>query len=519
MSGKKNLLIVLLMIVLLGVVAGGLVWNATHYTMIDFKFYPRDAAVLDLRDQALTVSQYERFVRQLPDCQIRWNIPFQGQTYPDTTDTVTITSLSESDIRILGYFPSLKTVEAEGCTDYAALQLLCQTLPEVTVRYSIPLGGTAYPSGADTVLLTGVTQEEVSLLKYLPNLRSVALAGGDCLDGADDLQKYCQKNTISFHLQFGSETVPTSAAELTISGATEGDLSLLSLLPELKKLQLHDPAASAQTVTGLSKAYPKLSVSWNKTVWGATVENGVEELDLSAATPTTLEEVEAACAYFPTLKEVFLGRCDQLDYEKIADYRERSRSQYKVVWTVNFRDKMFVRSDEKSFFPCHPNNGRLCNFNDTDAKNLKYLEEVEAIDVGHMPLTDSSWLKYMPKLKYLILSWTGVTNLDGIENCKELIFLECTDGPLKSIEGIQECTALEDVNLSATPADITPLLDMPWLNSVYLIYCRGGDAYKVSQALPDTRVCASGDATVGGGWRRLPNYYAMRDALGAYYMD
>ena len=44
------------MIVLLGVVAGGLVWNTVHYTMIDFKFYPRDAAVLDLRDQALTVS-------------------------------------------------------------------------------------------------------------------------------------------------------------------------------------------------------------------------------------------------------------------------------------------------------------------------------------------------------------------------------------------------------------------------------------------------------------------------------
>ena len=75
------------------------------------------------------------------------------------------------------------------------------------------------------------------------------------------------------------------------------------------------------------------------------------------------------------------------------------------------------------------------------------------------------------------------------------------------------------MNLSATPADITPLLDMPWLNSVYLIYCRGGDAYKVSQALPDTRVCASGDASVGGGWRRLPNYYDMRDCLGMYYMN
>ena len=44
----------------------------------------------------------------------------------------------------------------------------------------------------------------------------------------------------------------------------------------------------------------------------------------------------------------------------------------------------------------------------------------------------------------------------------------------------------------------------------------------VGQALPDTRVVTSTDpdaATVGYGWRRLPNYYAMRDCLNAPYMN
>jgi len=52
-----------------------------------------------------------------------------------------------------------------------------------------------------------------------------------------------------------------------------------------------------------------------------------------------------------------------------------------------------------------------------------------------------------------------------------------------------------------------------------MIYGNGGDAYKISQALPDTTVVASGNATVGGGWRRLQNYYDMRDFFGAPYMN
>ena len=52
-----------------------------------------------------------------------------------------------------------------------------------------------------------------------------------------------------------------------------------------------------------------------------------------------------------------------------------------------------------------------------------------------------------------------------------------------------------------------------------MIFGNSGDAWKASQALPNTHVVASGDATVGGGWRRLPNYYAMRDYLGREYMQ
>lgn len=518
MDWKRKLLTVLLIVVLLGCIIGGLVWHSARYIMIDGKFYLRDAKVLDLRDRDISPALYEKISRNLPECQIRWSIPFQGKTYPDTTDTVTVTALHYEDVSALSYFPALKTVEAEGCTDYENLLLLAKNRPDVEVRYSVSLDGTSYPVTADAIEVSGVTEAELAALPYLPELKSVTVTPGGQTENLSKLQSYCEKNKLSFSLRFGDQTVAVTEKELTLDQSTDGELVLLHLMKDLKKLHLEDPKADPLSVTVLTDAFPGVEITWNKTVWDIPLEKGIETVDLSEGTPGTIEEVEDALAYFPTVTEVFLGKTD-IDNEQIAEFRERRREDYKVVWTVGFRNKLFVRSDTKDFFPCHPNRPGLCNFNDKDAANLKYLEEIECMDIGHMPVSKVDFLEYMPHMKYLILSWTQVKEISAVKNCKELIFLEVTDCPLRSLEGVQECTALEDLNFGATWPDVTPLLEMTWLKRVYMIYGNSGDAYKISQALPDATVVASGTATVGGGWRRLQNYYDMRDALGAPYMN
>ena len=47
----------------------------------------------------------------------------------------------------------------------------------------------------------------------------------------------------------------------------------------------------------------------------------------------------------------------------------------------------------------------------------------------------------------------------------------------------------------------------------------GATQYAWRLALPDTNIVGKGNDVVAYGWRRLPNYYKMRDALGMYYMD
>jgi len=60
---------------------------------------------------------------------------------------------------------------------------------------------------------------------------------------------------------------------------------------------------------------------------------------------------------------------------------------------------------------------------------------------------------------------------------------------------------------------------MTWLKNLWFIG-RMSIKSKLVQALPDTYVFISNtDSATRGGWRKLPNYYAMRDALGMHYMD
>ena len=279
--------------------------------------------------------------------------------------------------------------------------------------------------------------------------------------------------------------------------------------------------------------YPGVDISWEVRVAGQTFQNTATEVDLSQTVITDLAQVEQQVAYLPNLETVIFGLCGidnpewgasrttnlaicEIENEDLAAYRDRVRDRYKVVWTVRLGPSIALRTDKDNFMPNHFGVGRL--FNDY-AYNLRYCEDMVCLDVGHMTLTDISFVEYMPKLKYLILAWTEVQYIEPIRSCKNLIWLELDNSCIRDYSPLVDCTALQDLNIGRTYCDITPILEMTWLKNLYMIFCSGGSAWQASQALPDTHVVASGDATVGGGWRRLPNYYDMRDCLGMYYMN
>ena len=515
LSGKKKMLVacLLAMLVLISV-AIGLVWHMQHYRMVDFKFYPKDAQSLDLRGEEVSIKHFNKLSRSFPDCEILWDVPFQDALYSSNTDTLTVQTLTSGDVEMLDYFPQLQTLHAEDCTDYSLLLALMTRRPELQVYYQLTLDGKTYDQNAQSIRLNGVTAEELALLPCLRQLKSVVIGGGEDLTNVDAVRDYCHEKGLELAVAVGDATIVETAKTLEATGITDGELALLQYLPQLEQVHLIDPVASAENVLALRDSRTDLDVSWELVVWGILCTSEDEEIDLSEGTYATLEAVEQAMEYFPDAETVFLGLCG-IDNEEIAAYRERSREKYKVVWVVDLSGKMQVRTDIDNFMPSRDGWGYV---RDGEIDNIRYCEDLICMDIGHMGVKDVSFLETLVNLEYLILAHTEVQYIDAISNCKKLRFLELDWSCIRDLSPLVECTALEDLNIGNTWPDITPVLEMTWLNNLYMIFGSGGDAWKATQALPDTHVVASGNATVGSGWRKLPNYYAMRDILGMPYM-
>ena len=129
------------------------------------------------------------------------------------------------------------------------------------------------------------------------------------------------------------------------------------------------------------------------------------------------------------------------------------------------------------------------------------------------------FVEFMPNLEYLILAHTQLQYIEPIRHCKKLKFLELDWSPIRDLSPLKECTALEDLNLGNTFCDVTPILEMTWLKNLWMIGCSSRAKYEMTQALPDTKIMITGEATVANGWRDLENYYEMRDLLGMHYMS
>ena len=82
------------------VVLGAAAFYFTH-SFIDGEVFPKNAPVLDLTDHTLSIQQYTDICSRYPDSQVLWTVPFQGNRYPEDTESITIISLTEDEAREL----------------------------------------------------------------------------------------------------------------------------------------------------------------------------------------------------------------------------------------------------------------------------------------------------------------------------------------------------------------------------------------------------------------------------------
>jgi len=533
LSGKKIILMILLFAVLAGSVTAGVVWHKDHYVMVDFTLYSKDAESLDLRGEDVSIRAYERLSKALPGCEILWNVPFQNTAYPENVTEITVTTLSEKDMEALNYLPELEVIHAEQCREYALLARVQEERPHLRLEYGIVFSdGTEYDERASEITVRQVEEADVQLLQYFPELERIVIEGGGKLEALEAFRGTAHNLGLEFGIRIGNQVILDTEETVELPGLKEEELPLLEQLVSMQTLHIRNPEAAASSLLALRQVYPNVKITWEVEIAGITLDDSAAEVDLSAVVVKDLAEVERQMEYLPDAKKVILGLCGlddpawgaskstlavcEIENEAVAAYRDRVRDRYKVVWTVRLGPSIALRTDVDNFMTGHFGIGRLFN---AHAYNLRYCEDMVTLDIGHMTLSDVSFLEFMPKLRHLILAWTEVQYIEPIRNCKELVFLELDNSCIRDYSPLVDLTSLEDLNIGNTHCDIAPVLEMTWLKNLYMIGCTTRHAYTARQTLLDTNVVVSGAATVASGWRHLQNYYDMRDNLGVPYMD
>ncbi len=550
--------IVLILVSLM--LAGSILGAVMTYHVVDWQLYRRDTVDLDLRGQAVSVSHYEKLCRKLPDARIRWDVPFQGTALAEDTRELTLTALSREDARVLAeYLPQLRKVNALECADYENLALLKQLRPGVQVEYRVPLNGRNFSGSALQVTLEEPGEEDLIRLNYLPQLSTVAVTGGQP-EILEALEAFCADQGISLLCRIRGQDYSADTTVLDVTGITDKELATLQLMPMLRRVTLREPAAAAESLIALREQRAGLDLHWEKTVLGVTFGEDAQKIDLTQVlslaqgqspeeksayqlcaehpclgvdepepasvkllqqhplpdrTPDTaamIREVEAAMPYFPEAQTLLMLGCF-LDNDKMDAFRTDHLEDYQVVWLVQC-GKVATRTDAKFFMPTKYH---VYYFQDFESGNLRYLHNIVALDLGHMNISDISFVEEMPDLEYLILAHTSVQKIEALANCKKLKFLEVDWTAVQDLTPLQSCTVLEDLNVGNTWCDLEPLQEMTWLKNLWMIG-RNYDLDLVA-ALPNTHIQVAGTATVDMGWREKPNYFAMRDILQMFYMD
>ena len=493
-----------------------------YYVVEDWQLFPRNREQLDLRSQAITPESYDTLVWKMQGAQILWSVPFQNGYYDNTIQELTITSLKESDLDILVYFPKLKTINAQSCTDYAALKTLYERYPDVEVCYSIPIAGVDYAPDTETVTLQTLSREDMELLNYLPRLKQID--GTACREFVllRELEREHPEWKVDYLTSIAGTEITSTAKTLELEDAAYEELSVgLAAMPDLKTLTLHNPQATGAELLALREEYPDVEIHWDVKIFGNTFSDDAIELDISNGPVGSIENAKQIAAKFPEL-EKFIVDSTGISNDDMAAYREEMRSDYKVAWTIVFTDKFKARTDATVFMPSSQNEGR---FNEDHVYDMRFFEDLVCIDVGHMQIKTVDFVTYMPNLKYLVLADTAVQDITPLSTCKNLIFLELDHDVIRDYTPLLGCTALEDLNLNdhQWPVSIEPIKQMTWLKNLWVPSRSGIDKLALIEALPNTRVVTTDPATSfisstercpdGLGWRNLKNYYDSRDML------
>ena len=448
------------------------------------------------------------------------NTPAEPTTEP--TEAVTEFSLAAKDaseLAVLENYPSLTVADLRGSTCYDAILSYMESHPNVTVLYDVAIGSNQIAGDSTEIVLSSADYTLSDLtgnLPYLKNAVSLSLPGTSLSAGEiHSLQEAFPGIAIDYTLMLLNQEIAPDVTSLNLSALTPDQVAdvctVLSQLPSLQEVELMDAEGLSQLATTdvklLMDAVPNALFHYSFDLFGQTIstqDERVEFLDTPIGNEG-MDQIRAALDILPNCSYFLMDDCG-VDNELMAALREDYPEAH-VVWRV-YAKPFSMLTDETML--------RLTfELNNTNIENLKYMNEVTYMDIGHNEeLSDISFVQYMPKLECVILSGSIVEDISYLENCTELVWLEmCFCYRLSDISVLEDHPTLKYLNVSYSQvSDLTPLENV----ALERLNCMNTAVDSVQQAAfvelhPDCISVFKGEQPYGYGWRYNDHGYTFFD--------
>jgi len=406
---------------------------------------------LDLRDNEISTESFDALSVALPDCDILWSVPLGDKRFDSDTTTLSLDTASSDLPDLLKYFPALASVQLSTAPDDATANALITRYPSVQFLWDVTVLGVSYPINTETLDLSG---------------------------------KSADLNAIS------------------------GELSRL---PNLKKVIFGEDVFTLSDQIALAKTYPQIAFIWNvQLLEDLSVRSDITELDLRKYKVPDAAAFSEKLLLFPNLTRLDMCGTGPSDGEMAA-----MRAQYpaiKFIWFTRVSNWV-IRTDIKGFSTGNrvrfPNGAGYYDsdkfsykrIRSTDFENLKYCTDLIALDIGHSSRVGNvEFLKYLPQLQYLDIALCDLTDISPLENLPNLVYLQMMYNYVEDITPLKNCTKLRFLNASDNNLNAADtLLGMPELERLW-INCSGLSDEQIAalssaltSALPNIVIKASQD--------------------------
>ena len=425
---------------------------------------------------------------------------------PDATELTVVVDADEYEL--LDRFPALASVDLSGSPCCPELLAWTEAHPDVSVRYTVLLGGVSVANDAESAEIPAI--DDPDLLRYLPALRTLTVTDPLVPEKAAALLAARSDLSLRCSVQAGDLTIPNDTVVLDASGlspAFADDLAAaIPALPALQRITLRGADGTSEwtidQADALQRAREGLLVDYPVTFYGRTFSLADEVVDLNNLyLRNKTDKVRALLPYLRNVKRLDMEECS-IDNKTMAALREEFPNP-KIVWRVHV-GKYSCRTDSIMIKFSSKLDGFCLYDGQVDA--LQYCNEVQYLDLGHNRLSNTRFLYHMPEIRVLIIAVGYVTDISGVETCTKLEYCEFLSGGIRDISPLAACTELEHLNIALNNvSDITPLYGLKKLKRLWISRnpIPQDQIDTIKALLPDCTVNTTTHNPTGGGWRYL----------------